>query len=653
MDILQDVSADAGTEQVPFLIDPTNYALDKNVVARINDEKLTLIPQIRNIRKTIQDRWTRFRQCYNGEHNRKLYEGRSDLYWRIAYKIVETFVSHIKTQVFPTVDSFYIEPSPFDPFSVMLAPLISRLLRHDIEQARVERHLDTFLRTGLIEGVSVVKEGVWSVRRVNQIQRMPFMMPFMGGGMPSMGPMPSGPAGPGTMGGNVMGGLSRQPSMPMGPTAGPGIPGLMSGFGSNLITYEGPTFIPIRNLDFYVHPQTVTDIDDADMVFEDIYVSKTHLLAMAKAGKYQNVDAVFATDGGNKIIPQTAGDKDLQRLREGVTEQLIQSVSRDSYVLQEIWTTFDFDGSGYVVPAKIVVCNGIVLEARQNPLFSQRAPYRAWHCVDKPGSFYSTGIVEPIEHLNIAANAIGNQMLDAVAMQTNHILGVNVALLAQDVSALRIAPRAIWPTLGPPDEVFQEFRPPDNTQAAMASLQLLSGAMQDIAGAPPLLQGKFSNTEKTATEISATATGAQAALDGFVRNVETHVMSPMLYDWYVLEQQFRAVESTVKITGSLPMKIDPQDLVGNYGFRWMTSTQVPPLIAQLQQQAQAMMAMAMGAGAQQRLGPGGGAPGQQGPRGQEGGPNAKTKGAAVPTMPSSLMGPPPAMGLGTQPSMGL
>jgi hypothetical protein len=589
MEILENVTDD---EQInDDLIDPTNYADDDKVVARVKDEILTLIEPIRSIRLPVQQRWDRFRKCYEGIHTKTLYQGRAQLYWRLVYKIVETMVGQIKAGIFPTVDNFYVEPSPFDPMSMVNAHAARRIIRHDVQQAAVERWMDTFLRNGLIDGCSVFKSPWKSVKSKNYKR-----------------------------------GQNKYGDMQFG--------------ASEVHLYNGPAFIPLDILDFYVHPITCQDLDEARLIFEDVTHDRNYLQSMVDKGQFDGDvvadmldDNIGHNDANQNIVTTTDSSKDDRMGRDGITQQQVRKWTKNVYKLQEIWCKFDLYGNGFDIPCKIVAFGDKVLEVRQNPLFDQRAPYLAWKIRDKQNNFYGAGIVEPVEHVNVAANAVGNQFLDAVQMQTNHILGVNIALLGQDVGSLRIAPRAIWPSLGNPNDVFQVIRPPDNTQVAMMAMQLLSGVIQDISGAPPMLQGKFSNSDKTATEINAVAQGAGTAVAGMIRNVETMALSPMLYQWWKLEQQFRAVTDEEKIAGPLgAFRLAPEDLLGSYSMRWLVSTQVNGAISQFQQMMDAQDA-------------------QGGNANPPGLPPGAGAGGALPSM--SPPGAPAAMGLGTQPNMGI
>lgn len=585
---LQNVGDNPVAARFPNAPDPTNYADDPDVKQMVLDEVYALIPDIRQGRQKINDRITRFRKCWEGIHTKKLYEGRADLYWRIAFKIIETFTHHLRTQVFPHTDSFYIEPSPFDPVALYEAPLIRRLLRNDVEAAGVERKLERFIRNGLVDGTSVVKN-VWDTKTVFRYDRRAANVPSLAQGSAYETPTPMFQ-------------------------------------GAEIKIFDGPTFTPINLLDWYIHPITCSEVDEAHLIFEDVRVDRNYIRSHAEADRWSRSATKRAFERADKaqVTSETQGNKDDENSRAGISESEVARNLKRSLVIQECWVKIDLWGIGYDVPCKVVLCGEDILEVRQNPFFDQAAPYDVWRCIERQNNFMGMGLVEPVEHLNVAANSMGNQLLDAIAMQVNHILGVNVALLAQDVSTLSIGPRSIWPSLADPSEVFKEFRPQADIQSGLLGMQLLSGTMQDIAGTPPVMQGKFANKDgTTATETAAVSEGAAAGVTAMISNIEVQAMTPWLRRSHIREKQFRAVEEAVKIGGMIPMNVEPGSLVADYGMRWMSGSRVPMYA----RAAQEMSDVAASNGGALPIG-------------------------AAPMLPSLGPGSAP-QGLGTEPTMGL
>ncbi len=567
-----------GRGPVPEQIDPTNYADQQDVLDRVDSAVTKLIEPVRQQRQMIELIWDRYYKVWAAKHEYRLYEGRSDLYFPIARKIIETQVGNLKGQVFPSNGSFWAEPDDadmeIDPQGTQdSVKRISTLISFDVAQAKVNRWLDLFLRQGLMYGCSPVKIFWKSHQSTNYKRRMKSPQELQDSAI-----------------------AGDQEKTVVGPSV--------------VTLYEGPTFKVVNLLDWYVYPITSMDIDDAEMVFEDIIVDWQHLQAMKEEGLYLNVDELEEVDTlrpahGN----QSETHKNIRLQSLGITVNQVKPEKPTQWKLTEVYVKFDLYGNGTMVPCLIVLCNDIVLSVRQNPFFHQVPPYLTWRVIDVQDQFYGQGLVESIEHHQYALNAMLNQTLDAVIFQTNHIVVVNTSLLAQAPETIRIAPRAIWKTMAKPDEVFSIIRPPDNSQAAFNTANLIAGSMQDTAGTPPVMQGKLPNKDATATEIAAVSQGAQTGQSSHVDNIEYSVMSPMLDMFYKLEVQFRPLDQLVKIAGQPAIALASQDVTLDYHFRWMTGKNVPPMVAAMQQQADAAKGAAgPPMGGQPMQGPGGATP---------------------------------------------
>jgi hypothetical protein len=608
---LANVSIEPGRGIEPMLVDPMNYAEDQATAVRCRDNLLPLLSQVRMQRSQIEELWDRWYQVWAAKHRYRLYEGRSDLYFPIARKIVEQHVAGIKMQTFPATDSFQVVPNDLemdpqsgqpigmDPATQMMARNVSRLMEHDVEQAKVERWSDLFIRQGLIYGTSVAK-CYWKTAETTNY-RLRKKMLGEGQGYTNM--------------------VQEE----------------------KIMLFEGPTFQVVNLLDWYIHPITCRDISEARMVFEDCMVDWNFLSSMSEITKEVELDEMTGLETEVEIegpysasvvkrikekaekdkdtaggVSNSDANKDLRLQSYGVTVNQIKETIQTSWKISEIWCKFDLYGDGREISCKVTVCGDEILEIRQNPFFHQMAPYLTWKIIDLLELFYGQGLVESIEHHQYALNAMLNQTLDAVVFQTNHIIVVNTSLLAQAPETLRIAPRAIWKTMANPNEVVSIIRPPDNSQSAFNTSNLIAGSMQDTAGMPPVMQGKMPGKETTATEVNQVAAGAMGAQSALIRGLEAQVFSPMLHMWFMLEQQFRSSENMLRIAGMPPLIVDVNALTLDWRWKWLTGSQVPPMVQAMQAQQKAVSAstqqpgaMGLGAGGAPMAGsPGGGSVGQ-------------------------------------------
>lgn len=524
---------------VEGLIDSKNYALDKGVMERVQEELLSHMPQVKANRTIMEERWGRLERMWQGKHEIRLVDTQSDIYVPMARKIVETFVSQVVTQIFPTNPMFFLNAvGPNMQLAQSLLPQIEALIENDVENARVKAWMPLFLRRGFIAGCSIVKN-FWKTTSTTNYRRR-----RLGGGE--------------------------------------GEPIFYTTEAEELKTFDGPTFDVVDPLRWYIHPITSKTIDEARMVFEELDVDWSHLKSMEEAGIYKKIDRIkdradSATRGGSIID----SNRDIRTQAYGYTvEDMMMS---DTYRLVEIWAKFDLYGDGRRLPCKIVCVGDTILEVRQNPFFSQRPPYRAWRMTDTFDNFYGQGLMENIESMQYAFNAMFNQGIDNANWQQNPMIVINKSQLASNPSDIQIAPRSFLYTYGDPRMNVHFERPPETYKISFDVAQLLSGMMQDIAGAPPIMQGKTGGRTQTATEADILRQGAGAFTNILASKIESELLSPMLQDFYMLEQQFRDAETYLKITGGAPPRqVSPQDLVGDYQFTWHVSTDATQRLMMLQ-----------------------------------------------------------------------
>lgn len=557
---LSNVSSDpAKAEAWAQFIDPTNYADKEEVVARVREHVTSLLPQVRSQRSKLHELWDRYYGVWAAKHKIRLYEGRSDLYFPVARKIIEQHVAGIKMQSFPATDSFWVEPNydgtGGDPIQAEMLSLyqksIGSTIKHDVEQSRMARWMDMFIRQALIYGTSIVKS-FWHNKTATNYK------------------------------------LKRKKL-----EDGTGYVNMVEP--QEVTLYDGPTFKVVNLLDWFIHPITCTDMEDARMVFEDCLVDYNHLRSMEEADVYHEVKRVLkpaGSESGDTAAPvESEANKSLRLASYGVNVNQIKEAKKHTWQLTEVWCKFALYGDDKPeVACKVVVCEDVILEIRQNPFFLQRAPYRVFKMTDLQDIFYGQGLLESIEHHQYALNAMLNQTLDAVIFQTNHIIVVNTSLLAQTPETLRIAPRAVWKTSANPNEVVSIIRPPDNSQSAFNTANLIAASMQETAAMNPISMGKVPSKEMTKAETDQVSNAASVPQSSIIRNLEEQVLSPLLHDWFALEQQFRSAERTLKISGMPPVQIEPDALTLDWQFRWMVSSQIPPMIAMLQSQEQASKA---------------------------------------------------------------
>jgi len=545
-ELLFNVPIDEGKAELPRLVDPKNWATSSKVRKRVEQDVFSAWFQARDSRQEIQQRWNRYFALWKNRPDVWLYEGGLNMRVPTIFKSVETVVTHILGEMFPFVslDNFEIEgkdPLFMQEKAAEIFPLY-QLQRHNLRQSEIERNIAHFVRQGIIYGTAPAKIQWKTISSRNYRPRSLFN------------------------------------------DAERGLDASLSGFTveeREIFRYEGPTFKSVDMLRFYMSPTTARDIDDVRFFFEQIEVDWNHLLGMERKGIYHDVKRVKRMiEKFPKSSATPVGDSRLESEIErrlnimGYNAQDVEAAKRGVFKITEAWGKFDLYGNGIEVDCQIVFLGDVILTIRQNPFWHQKPPYLLWRVMDMPDSAYGMGLIEVVEHLAYIANAIASQGADSIRFQNNQMMVVNRTALAGDPKKLRVAPRAIIQGTQKPEDILKMLQIPDTSGSAFALLEIVSGMIQDSMNAPPILQGRLGPKGTSATEIAGAQSGAQLGVNIMAKVLQRSVMGPMLDMWHELEQQFRAFKSHVEITGAPQLEMTPEQIVGDYKFRWLVGSEI-------------------------------------------------------------------------------
>jgi hypothetical protein len=524
-------------------IDPQNYALDEEKVSRFKKEIVSLFPMIEAQRVPMEERWNRYHHVWARKNtsDSRFYTGVNDAYFPVGFANVETLVAYLTTNLFQAGPKFALRGlSPMTPPQVIQK--LSTLMTYYIHQANMELMWPQFVRQGVVMGPTVVKN-VWR----DEHQRV------------------------------------YKPQIVMGPN-GPQVQPVQD----EITLYKGPTFQVVDMLAFYCYPYYELDLDRCQILYEKIDRDFRDIQNLENRGVYLGTERLK----NSQEMAQNSRDAIRRNVNMDFRTQpygLSRYQIRDPnvFTLNEVWCWFDLNGDGYRIPCKAVVANDIVIELRQNPFWTQRPPYRMWRAIQHQDHIWGMGVMEIIEHHQYTLNAIINQALDANLFQTNQMVAIDGDRYQGLLSEFEMVPASMIPfSTGAPVQDAIQFLKPENTAAeAFSVANIVAGSMQDSIGTPPVTQGKFSNKERTATEVNAVGAGASIKIDVMVRNLALSILQTWLEDSFALTQQFCQADMDFKITGMPPIQLSPSDVNQSPLFQWLTAQEAD---AYMQQQAQAM-----------------------------------------------------------------
>lgn len=517
----------------PRQIDRKNYATHKKVREQVEGEFLREVPEVIGARQEFNNDIQRYWDVWDARHNdtSRLYEGQSDLYMPQAKKIVETLVEQVSENLFPKTGIIDIKTN--DEGLEIFTEHLYRLFTHYVEQAEMELQVAPLIRQALIAGFSPVKTE-WMTRHLEDYSLQPQLTDAeaKAGGGQVFGPSPN-----------------------------------------QVFMYDGPTFQVVDLTRWYIWPTTVQNMSEAHMIFELVPKKFRDLKEMERMGIFWNVDRL-------KKIGQEghAGDVESQRRerveRHGLSLDQEKKRKKGIYEITEIWTWMPLPSTnGREVPVQIVSYGNHVLLVRQNPFWHQRPPYLGWRVRSTIDNFYGQGIIQMLEHPQYAHNALINLMLDNAYWQNAPMMAVHSQRLMRDPESLTIAPQQIVETAADPQGIVDWWRPPDTINNTFFAANSISGAMQDQAGTPPIIQGNLGSRDTTATQARILEGGASAGVRAMTRSLELQVMSPWLKRTHRLNQQFMAMRKQADISKMDPLQIPYEVLASDHLMRWLTSSQ--------------------------------------------------------------------------------
>lgn len=537
-------------------IDPKNYAKDAEKCGRFMSDIVSLFPHIETQRVTLENSWNEYHHVWARKNtsSSRFYTGVNDAYFPIAFSNIETLVAYMSSQLFPDGPKFAIRASnPMVPPAVIQK--LTALFEYFIYIAKLELNFTDFVRQGVVFGPTVVKN-VWrnETLKVYKPQQQPVMDEM---GQPQMSPEDGTPV------------TQTVPVM------------------DEIIKYRGPTFQVVDMLSLYLYPFDARELDECSMIYEKIDRDLRRIKAL-EGKAYLNTELL---EENTVNVNSSSGERrntnrNFRTSPYGLSREQVTDPNR--VTLNEVWCDFDLYGDGYLVPCKAVVVGKVILELRQNPYWHQHPPYRLWRAIKHMDHIYGMGWMEIGAHHQYTMNAIINQALDANLFQTNQMMAVDADRYQGRLSDIEVTPLNVLPFSGPGavEDAIKFFKPDNTAAEAFAVANIVAGNLQDSFGTPPVIQGKFTNKERTATEVNAVAQGASVRIDVMVRNLALTIMQTWLEDSFALSQQFCPDDLDFKATGMPPIHLNRNDVLQEPFFQWLTSAESDKYMAMMQQQQQ-------------------------------------------------------------------
>lgn len=526
----------------------TNFAEDPATQAYLLEHVLNVIPQVRLHRQALEEEWREERRMALLQHDsNQSYIGRSNAYVPSYLRAENTLVSKLTRGLFPSDQ--YLDVTEEALGDEAAAQATKQYLKYEFDKCmRLRNNLKPYIRQFIRHGWSVGKHSYHKEMKAKVKGRKALTD------------------------GAVLATMEKDTST------------------------EGSRFKALSIFNFYVWPTTVDSLDEATLIFEDVDVPMWFIKEMFDKGRWpsklrdaalnapvdpthlfntqhQQIDMV-----NNSIVPTggTPASGDIAQWR----------------MLTEVWVSIPLPTAAYAqgeevgspVLCKVILAGQVAVEVSRQPYWHGKTPYVDVRSMPEPGSYYCKGHGFIARYLQYLINDFANQTNDNGTYALNPVTLMNPNTLAGTPAPLK--PGAVLLTTDVQNGIKFDRPPVEQIQYGQQLLQSWVSMLHDNVGTPPIMQGTNAGKgARTATSSQILQANAENPIQDMVEDFEQAVMQPLMMMTHSNGLQFREGQFWVQITGLPPIKLTPQQIVGDFKFEWCASSQA----ASKQQQAQQAM----------------------------------------------------------------
>lgn len=336
-----------------------------------------------------------------------------------------------------------------------------------------------------------------------------------------------------------------------------------------------PTLRAVDPFSFFVFPETINDLDDAQLIFEDsMYPWSDYLDAVEQAGGL--IDSLERNDLQKPEWPThhverlqlglvsaptdlNAGvDGDREKGRDNEVGKFVfisEVFLKYQQTWLQIWIAWNLKDGPRIV--------------RNHQIVGPRQPYRMALAREIPGETYTSCMMDDIEPLQVLLNDQVNRMEEAASIAAVPPTAVDPNRVTR-ADSLVFRPRAKW--LVEPDGVkMLDVRDTSRgSQAAvMSTLNLITSVFSPggiVEGTPPR------GSPRAGFAFSSMVNLSMADIKDLAETIEENLLTPSLRDLYALTIRFVPREQVIRIPGTAayqPQNLTTYDLYGHWNFKWI------------------------------------------------------------------------------------
>lgn len=357
--------------------------------------------------------------------------------------------------------------------------------------------------------------------------------------------------------------------------------------------YDAPYAETCDMFQTWVYPDTAANPSQIQAVFFRTQVDLDYLKSQEKEGCYILPEDI--ENLGKETVNEF--DKTQERLQEfGATGFRPALPGQKLYTLLQCWARIKIPGHKEPIAAVIEILDEThCIRIQQNPYWFQAPPFVfGRYVLPFPGDFYGRGLPEVLLPMQFQLDDVMNQMMDSVTMALNPLTIVDPAA-APNADSFEVEPGGIW--WASPDSVKQ-FTFPDLTDVGIKNASMLKGMISELSDNQPQIPDPIAGKARSTGQAELAIGEWQTDLFNFIEQLSNEALNPLSMMTHSLIQQNISDDTVIRITGKLANEyifkvVTPDDINGNYDFRWVGSIQSESQSVKTQQMLQLLKILPM------------------------------------------------------------
>lgn len=288
------------------------------------------------------------------------------------------------------------------------------------------------------------------------------------------------------------------------------------------VIFDGPILKTVNIEDFYIAGVNSESPDDADLVAERTFYTKSELIKLAQQNYFykEAIDKLLSSEPINQNQMNSLDwttFKNQQRLLAGINSEV---TGHKVYEIFEAYCRWDIDNDG--IDEELVVWYAKDSAQILRMTYLERAcpgairPYTVKRFIDRPGSPFGIGLAEMLYGINNELDYIHNQRLDYGTLQ-NLPFGFIRAASGSKPKDIRLAPGTLYNLDNPREDVYFP-----NLNGGTAYGFQEEAKVTDYGDKVTSLSG-FNAGSTSAQGPLRTATGAAALVAEVNANLDIHI----------------------------------------------------------------------------------------------------------------------------------